>query len=105
MKLPARPPCHESREWVVLDLIALRKHVLQRSFLSCEKKESISNLHVIGPLNEPNYNLNFFLYHAVLPSQTCRIPDETKKILGPKVNAPNFQALKFFREGSNDMAR
>ena len=47
----------------------------------------------------------FFLYHAVLPSQTCRIPDETKKILGPKVNAPSFQALKFFREGSNDMAR
>ena len=25
--------------------------------------------------------------------QTCRIPDETKKILGPKINPPNFQAL------------
>ena len=62
MKLPARLPCHESREWVVLDLIALRKHVLQRLFLSCEKKiEYISNLHVIGlgPLNEPNQNLFF----------------------------------------------
>ena len=46
-----------------------------------------------------------FFYHAVLPPQTCRIPDETKKILGPKINTPNFQALKFFREGSNDMAR
>ena len=49
--------------------------------------------------------LIFFFYHAVLPPQTCRIPDETKKILGPKINTPNFQALKFFREGSNDMAR
>ena len=25
--------------------------------------------------------------------QTCRIPDETTKILGPKINHPNFQAL------------
>ena len=25
--------------------------------------------------------------------QTCRIPDETKNILGPKINPPNFQAL------------
>ena len=25
--------------------------------------------------------------------QTCRIPDETKKILGPKINPPNFPAL------------
>ena len=38
----------------------------------------------------------FVFYHAVLPSQTCRIPDETKKMLGPKINTPNFQALKFF---------
>ena len=93
MKLPARRPCHESREWVVLDLIALmialRKHFLQRLFLGCEKKKESKE----------------FLYHALLPSQTCRIPDETKNILGPKVNAPNFQALKFVREGSNDMAR
>ena len=44
-------------------------------------------------LNEQNQNINFFFYHAVLPSQTCRIPDETKKILGPKINTPNFQAL------------
>ena len=70
----------------------LRKHVLRRLFLSCEKK-TISNLHVIDmPLNEPNHNLIFF-YHAVLPSQTCRIPHETKKILGPKIITPNFQAL------------
>ena len=52
-----------------------------------------------------------FFYHAVLPSQTCRIPDETKKILVPKINTPKFpspnflQALKFFPEGSNDTAR
>ena len=25
--------------------------------------------------------------------QTCRIPDETKNILGPKINPPDFQAL------------
>ena len=40
-----------------------------------------------------------FFSHAVLPSQTSRIPDETKKILGQKINPPppqpNFQALKF----------
>ena len=47
----------------------------------------------------------FFFYNAVLPSQTCRIPDETKKFLGPKINTPNFQALNFFSEGLNDMAR
>ena len=35
---------------------------------------------------------SFFFYHAVLPSQTCRIPDETKKILRPKINTPNFLA-------------
>ena len=25
--------------------------------------------------------------------QTCRIPDETKNILGPKINPANFPAL------------
>ena len=56
------------------------------------------------PWNEPTI-LFFFFYNAVLPSQTCRIPDETKKFLGPKINTPNFQALNFFSEGLNDMAR
>ena len=36
----------------------------------------------------------FFLYHAVLPSQTCRIPDETKKILGPKLRKLTPQVSK-----------
>ena len=48
-------------------------------------------------------NLNIFFPHVVLPSQTSRIPDETKKILGPKINppppttkfpSPNFRSLK-----------
>ena len=55
-----------------------------------KKKYAISNLHVIGmALDEQS--------HAVLPSQTSRIPDETKKILGPKITPPpprtNLQAL------------
>ena len=42
--------------------------------------------------------------------QTCWIPDETKNILGPKINPPNFQALispspEIFREGLSDMVR
>ena len=50
------------------------------------------------PLNEPT--ISIFFFHAVLPSQTCRIPDETKKIVGLK-----FRALEVFREGLNDFAR
>ena len=46
-----------------------------------------------------------FFFFTMQFYQTCRIPDETKKILGPKIYPPNFQALKFFREGLNDMAR
>ena len=92
-----------------LNLIALRKHDLHGSWRDSAyfwvvKKKSISNLHVVDmPLNEPT--ILFFFYNAVLPSQTCRIPDETKKFLGPKINTPNFQALNFFSEGLNDMAR
>ena len=37
-KISARSTYHESREWVALDLIALRKHDTQRLFLTCEKK-------------------------------------------------------------------
>ena len=74
------------------------------------KKNSISNLHVIGmPLNEQSQ----FFSNAVLPSKNSRIPDETKKILRPKITpppatkfpSPNFRAPKFFCEGLNDMAR
>ena len=34
-----------------------------------------------------------FFFSIVQFYQTCRIPDETEKILGPKINPPNFQAL------------
>ena len=30
-----------------------------------------------------------FFFFTVQIYQTCRIPDETKKILGPKINSPN----------------
>ena len=43
-----------------------------------------------------NRQSDFFLlllFFTVQFYQTCRIPDETKKILGPKINPPNFQAL------------
>ena len=52
-----------------------------------------------------------FFSHAVLPSQTSRIPDETKKILGQKINPPphptatKFPSPEIFREGLNDTAR
>ena len=59
--------------------------------------------------------MSLFFSHSVLPSQTSRIPDEAEKITPPppplppphstKFPRPNFQALKFFREGLNDMAR
>ena len=65
------------------------------------------------PLNEKPQ----FFSNAVLPSQNSRIPDETRKILGPKItpplpppppttkfSSPKFRALKFFGEGLNDMA-
>ena len=61
-EIRARSTCHVLRERAVLDLIALRKHDTQRLLLICAKK-SISNLHVVGMLD----NLNFFSYHAVLP--------------------------------------
>ena len=44
------------------------------------------------PLNEQSQ----FIPHAVLPSQTYRIPDETKKILGPKITpTPPLPSTKF----------
>ena len=80
--------CHVSRDKSVLDSIPLRKHDTQRLFLSSAKK-SISNLHVVDmPFNEPT----IWFFFTMQFYQTCRIPDETKKILGPKINPPNFQA-------------
>ena len=76
------------RERAVLDLIALRKHDTA-IFSELRKKKSIFILHVV----------DFFFFFTVQFYQTYRIPDETKTILGPKINPPNFQALKFFREG------
>ena len=35
----------------------------------------------------------FFFFITVQFYQTCRIPNENKKILGPKINPPHFQAL------------
>ena len=35
----------------------------------------------------------FFFFFTVQFYQSCLIPDETKKILGPKINPSNFQAL------------
>ena len=57
---------------VILDLITLRKH----------------DTAIISQLWKKRY-------------QTCRIPDETKKILGPKINPPNFQALIDFSKPWN----
>ena len=88
-EIPARSTCHASREKAVLDSIAFRKHDTQRLFLSCAKK-SFSNLHVVDmPLNEPTIWFSF--YHAVL--RDLSDSRETKNILGPKINPPNFQAL------------
>ena len=84
-EIPARSTCHVPRERAVLDL-----NTTQRFFLSCEKK-SISILHVVDMPFEWTYNMNFFFF-TVQFYQTCQIPDETKKILGPKITPPNFQA-------------
>ena len=69
--------------WILVEWIA-------RIISELWKKKYISNLHVVDmPLNEPRicFFLTMQFYH------TCRIRDETKKILGPKSNPPNFQAL------------
>ena len=88
-EIPSRSTCHASREKAVLDSIAFRKQDTQRLFPSCAKK-SISNLHVVDmPLNERQSGFLFTMQFC----QTCRIPDETKNILGTKINPPNFQAL------------
>ena len=34
-------------------------------------------------------NRQYEFFFSVQFYQTCRIPDETKKILGPKINPPN----------------
>ena len=50
-----------------------------------KKKNSNSKLHVIGmPLHEQSPLFS----NAVFPLQNSWIPDETKKILGPKINPP-----------------
>ena len=74
-----------------LRLDCVRKHDIERLFIICVKKKAISNLHVIRmPLNEQSQ----FFSHTVSPSQTSRIPDETKKILGPKITPPPEQISK-----------
>ena len=56
--------------------IALREHDITAIISDLREKKNISNPHVIGmPLNE---QFQFFS-HAVLSSQTSRIPDETQK--------------------------
>ena len=53
-QIPARSTCQVSHEKAVSDSIALRKRETQRLFLSCEKKNPFSNLHVVDmPFNEP----------------------------------------------------
>ena len=86
------------------NLIALRKHSDFFWVVKTEKK-SISILHVVDMPFEWTDNLIFFFFITVQFYQTCQIPDETKKILGPKISPPDFQALispspEFFREGS-----
>ena len=49
--------------------------------------------------------LIFFFNIQFYPHRLVGFPTKPKKILGPRINTPNFRALKFFREGSNDMAR
>ena len=77
------------------NLIALRKHdTAIFSELWKLKKKSISILDVVDMPFEWTDNLKvFFFFITVQFYQTCQIPDETKKILGPKINPPNFQAL------------
>ena len=45
----------------------------------CVKKNSISNLLVIGILEYADNLFFFFFYHSLLSAQTCRFPEETKK--------------------------
>ena len=73
------------------NLIALRKH--DTAIFSELWKKSISILHVVDMPFEWTDNLNFLFFFTVQFYQTCRIPDETKNILGPKINPPNFPAL------------
>ena len=70
-----------------LDLIGLRK---PHTAIFSELWNSI--LHVVDMPFEWTDNPNFFFF-TVQFYQTCRIPDETKKILGPKISPPKIQAL------------
>ena len=101
------------RERAVLDSIALRKH--DTVIISdCVKKNSISNLLVIGII-ECADNLIFFFTIQFYQHRLVGFPTKPKKILGPKITpAPpphsppipsNFRAVKFFRGGLNVMAR
>ena len=74
------------------NLIALRKHSDFFWVVKTEKK-SISISHVVDMPFEWSDNLIFFFFITVQFYQTCQIPDETKKILGPKISPPDFQAL------------
>ena len=72
-------------------MIALRK--LDTAIFSELWKKSISILHVVDMPFEWTDNLNFFFFFfffTVQFYQTCRIPDETKNILEPKINPPQI---------------
>ena len=86
----SRATCHRA----VLDLIALRKHDKAIFSELWRKKKIDFALTCCRYAIEWTDNLNYyFIFFTVQFHLTCLIPDETKKILGPKINRPHFQAL------------
>ena len=97
-EIPACSTCHVPRERAVPHLIALRKHDRPRhsDFFGVVKKK----IHFYFTccryaiwMNRQSEFVLFCFFFIVQFYQTCRIPDETKKNLGPKISPQNFQAL------------
>ena len=90
-EIPACSTCHVSRESaVILDLIALRNST-RRLFLSCEKSRFLTYMLYIR--HWMNRQSEFFFFLPCSFTRLVGFLTKPKKILGPKINPPNFQAL------------
>ena len=79
---------------VLSDLIALRKHDKAIFSELWKKNRFRAYMSHLRYAIEWTDNLNYYYYFFTMQFyQTCLIPDETKKILGPKINGAHFQAL------------
>ena len=81
------PTPREAREWVVLDLIALRKHDTRRLILTCEKK-IVSLTYLLWLCHWMNRQSQYFFSMQFYHHRLVGFPTKPKNIVGLKFPSP-----------------